>query len=99
MSLSLSLSLAKTILNSKADASELHEKTYVFVTDIRRGGSLIMWSLSSIYTINKNMSPVCKRHGDVQWRVLHGALATSKRLVKINFQNTVLCLFCKVFED
>ena len=45
------------------------------------------------------MSPVCKRDGDIQWRMLHGALATNKRLVQISFYNTVLCLFCNGFED
>ena len=45
------------------------------------------------------MSSVTKRGGDIQWRVLHGALATSRRLVKMNFHNTDLCLFCDVFEN
>ena len=38
------------------------------------------------------MSSVCKRDGDIQWRVLHGGLAKSKRLVKMNDE-----LFCVYF--
>ena len=36
---------------------------------------------------------------DVQWRTLHGAIASSRRLVKMSFHNTETCLFCNELED
>ena len=45
------------------------------------------------------MTPVNKRDGDIQWRILHGAIASSRRLVKMSFHNTKACLFCNELED
>ncbi len=41
-------------------------------------------------------SPLPKRSGDIQWRILHGALATNTFLYKCNFTTSSVCKFCNI---
>ncbi len=41
-------------------------------------------------------SPLPKRSGDIQWRILHGALATNTFLYKCNFTTSSVCTFCNI---
>ncbi len=41
-------------------------------------------------------SPLPKRSGDIQWRILHWALATNTFLYKCNFTTSSVCRLCNV---
>ena len=43
--------------------------------------------------------PVTKRDGDIQWRILHGALALWRRLGRMGYRETDICPFCGESED
>lgn len=43
-------------------------------------------------------SPLPKRSGDLQWRILHCALATKTFLFKCNFSTSSVCKFCNVSD-
>ena len=43
--------------------------------------------------------PVTKRDGDIQWRILHGALASCRRLRRMGYRETDSCPFCGESED
>ena len=39
------------------------------------------------------------RDGDIQWRILNGSIASSRRLVKMYFHDTEAYLFCNELVD
>lgn len=45
------------------------------------------------------MRPVAKRDSDIQWRILHGALASCRRLRQMGYRETDNCPFCNEPED
>lgn len=43
-------------------------------------------------------SPLTKRSGDLQWRILHGAIAVNSFVSKFNTDLSGLCPFCQEIE-
>ena len=43
--------------------------------------------------------PVAKRDSDIQWRILHGALASCRRLRQMDYRETDNCPFYDLPED
>ena len=43
--------------------------------------------------------PVAKQDGDIQWRILHDALASCRRLRRMGYRETNSCPFCGESED
>ena len=54
---------------------------------------------SSPFSSETYARPVAKRDGDIQWRILRGALASCRRLRQMGYRETDNCPFCDPPED